>query len=178
MLLRAVEDPLPLGEDLLGVGIAVALSQIDETIGDPENVRDKLGLPLIGVLPLVKDNAPIEELDNPRSPLVAGYVAVQANLKLATSQGMPRSIAFTSTPRRSAHSSTPTGNDRYEVRYSGKALESRTALEKLLRKGVISLCGHETFGLSDVGVATETVMHRWKPEYRYVAAVADCSPQP
>ena len=75
-------------------------------------------------------------------------------------------------------SSTPIGNDRYEVRYSGKALESRTALEKLLRKGVISLCGHETFGLSDVGVATETVMHRWKPEYRYVAAVADCSPQP
>ncbi len=82
---------------LAGIGIAVALSQIDETIGDPENVRAKLGLPLIGVLPLVKNSTPIEELDNPRSPLVEGYVAVQANLKLATAQGMPRSIAFTST---------------------------------------------------------------------------------
>lgn len=82
---------------IVGIAVAAALNQIDETIGEPETIRTRLGLSLLGALPLVKNATPLEELDDQRSELVEGYLAVQANLKLATPQGIPRSIAFTST---------------------------------------------------------------------------------
>lgn len=91
---------------LAGIALAVGLDQIDETIGDPENVRAQLGLPLLGALPLVKDRVPLEELDDPRSPLAEGYMAVQALLKLATPQGTPRAIAVTSTRAREGKSTS------------------------------------------------------------------------
>ena len=91
---------------VLAIAAAAALNQIDETITDPQMVRGKLGLPLLGALPLVKDGAPLESLDDPRSPLVEGYLAVEASLRLATAHGVPRSIAFTSTRPREGKSTS------------------------------------------------------------------------
>ncbi|HEY7806300.1 MAG TPA: polysaccharide biosynthesis tyrosine autokinase [Croceibacterium sp.] len=126
---------------LIGIALAAALNQIDETIGDPESVRSRLGLPLLGALPLVKDSEPIDELDSPRSPLTEGYLAVQANLKLATPHGTPKSIAFTSTRAREGKST------------------SAIALARLLaggKKRVVLIDGdmrspslHDTFGISN-----------------------------
>jgi capsular exopolysaccharide synthesis family protein len=91
---------------LIGVALAAALNQIDETIGDPDSVRTRLGLPLLGALPMVRDGAPLEELDSPRSPLNEGYLSMQANLQLATPHGTPTSIAFTSTRPREGKSTS------------------------------------------------------------------------
>jgi hypothetical protein len=66
----------------------------------------------------------------------------------------------------------------YFVRYNGKSMESERSLEKLLRRGVTELCGGAGFSLADVTFEIEEVMHRWKPRYRTVTAVASCGRQP
>jgi capsular exopolysaccharide synthesis family protein len=93
---------------LAGVALAAALEQIDEGIGDPGEAQEKLGLPLLGTLPKVKSGGPLDALENPRSPLVEAYLAVQANLELSTARGTPRSLAVTSTRPREGKSTTAT----------------------------------------------------------------------
>ncbi|MGN6820995.1 MAG: GumC family protein [Sphingomonas sp.] len=91
---------------LAGVALAAALEQIDEGIGDPGEARERLGLPLLGTLPKVKSGGPLDALEDPRSPLVEAYLAVQANLELSTARGMPRSLAVSSTRPREGKSTT------------------------------------------------------------------------
>jgi hypothetical protein len=73
---------------------------------------------------------------------------------------------------------SPLDQGRYQVRYSGKGLESQRALEKLLRRGVLELCGNEHFRIDDLSLGTEDVMHRSDSHYRFVDAVATCSQEP
>ena len=91
---------------LAGVGIAAALAQIDEGITDPSDVEAKLGLPLLGTIPRLKGEEPLEALREPRSLIVEAYLAVQANLELSTAHGTPGSVAVTSTRPREGKSTT------------------------------------------------------------------------
>ncbi len=91
---------------LAGAALAAALEQIDEGIGDPGEAQEKLGLPLLGTLPKVKTGGPLDALQDPRSPLVEAYLAVQANLELSTARGTPRSLGVTSTRPREGKSTT------------------------------------------------------------------------
>jgi hypothetical protein len=60
------------------------------------------------------------------------------------------------------------------VRYNGKAMESASSLERLLRVGVSNVCAGGTYALTDLAVETMEVMHRWKSPFRYVSAIASC----
>jgi capsular exopolysaccharide synthesis family protein len=89
-----------------GIAAAAALEQIDDGISDPGEVPERLGLPLLGTVPVVAGEDPIEAMRKPRSPLVESYLAIRANLELSTSQGVPRSIAVTSSRPREGKSTT------------------------------------------------------------------------
>ena len=91
---------------LAGMGVAAGLEQIDEGIGDPADTEAKLGHPLLGTVPRVKRETPLEAFDNPRSPLVEAYLAIEAALELSTVRGTPKSIAVTSTRPREGKSIT------------------------------------------------------------------------
>ena len=91
---------------LIGIALAAVLEQIDEGIDDPGEVEEKLGLPLIGTIPRVAVDDPLDELGKPHSALVEAYLAVQANLQLSTTHGLPRSLAVTSTRPREGKSTT------------------------------------------------------------------------
>ena len=91
---------------LLGAIIATVLEQIDEGVTDPSEFEEKLGLPLLGVAPRLKAEAPLDALKNPRSGLVEAYLAVEANLELSTAQGTPQSLAVISTRPREGKSTT------------------------------------------------------------------------
>jgi succinoglycan biosynthesis transport protein ExoP len=54
----------------------------------------------------VKRQTPLEAFDNPRSPMVEAYVAIEAALELATARGTPKSVAVTSTRPREGKSIT------------------------------------------------------------------------
>ncbi|MEG8041223.1 polysaccharide biosynthesis tyrosine autokinase [Sphingomonas sp. LR60] len=86
---------------LAGIGLggvaAFALEQIDEAIADPAEVERRLGLPLLGSVPKLKDGTPKEALLDRKSDLVDAYLAVQTNLGFTTEHGVPRSFAVTST---------------------------------------------------------------------------------
>jgi len=91
---------------IAGIGVAAGLEQIDEGIGDPADTEAKLGHPLLGTVPRVRKETPLEAFDNPRSPLVEAYLAIEAALELATIRGTPKSIAVTSTRPREGKSIT------------------------------------------------------------------------
>ena len=86
-------------------GLAAGLDQIDEEIADPSETEAKLGHPLLGTIPKVRDETPLEAFENPRSPLVEAYLAIQATLELSTARGTPKSIAVTSTRAREGNRS-------------------------------------------------------------------------
>ncbi len=81
----------------IGAGLAFALEQMDEAIADPGEVERRLGLPLLGSVPLVKDVKPGEALLDRKSDLVEAYLAIQTSLGFTTEHGVPRSLAVTST---------------------------------------------------------------------------------
>jgi polysaccharide biosynthesis transport protein len=92
---------------IVGIGIAGVLAQIDEGLSDPAEIEEKLGLPLLGTVPRLRGEDPLEALKDPRSRIVEAYLSVQANLELSTAHGTPRSLAVTSSrPREGKSTST------------------------------------------------------------------------
>jgi len=91
---------------VLGIAGAAVLEQIDEGIADPADLEEKLGLPLLGTVPRVKSDDPLDALQDPKSLLLEAYLAVQANLELSTAHGTPRSLAVTSTRAKEGKSTT------------------------------------------------------------------------
>lgn len=83
----------------LGIGLAFALNYIDDTIKSPEDVKNKLGLAAIGVVPKVKNSTDIvsSELSDPRSAISEAFFSTRTALQFTTANGAPRSILMTST---------------------------------------------------------------------------------
>ncbi|QPC98027.1 GumC family protein [Qipengyuania soli] len=85
---------------LLGLGLAgVAVflrDQLDDVIHTPEDVEDKLEMPLLGVVPRTEDTSPLEALDNPKSPIAEAYNSLRGALLYSTPQGLPKVLVVTS----------------------------------------------------------------------------------
>ncbi|WP_018147482.1 GumC family protein [Henriciella marina] len=83
----------------LGGGLAFALNYIDDTIKTPDDVKSKLGLPSIGVVPKARNSKDIvsSELSDPRSPVSEAFFSTRTALQFTTSSGAPRSLLMTST---------------------------------------------------------------------------------
>ena len=83
----------------LGVGLAFALNYIDDTIKTPEDLRAKLGLPAIGVVPKLpgKKDVVVDELGDPKSQISEAFSSARTALEFATVEGAPRSLLVTST---------------------------------------------------------------------------------
>lgn len=80
-----------------GAGLAIAAEQIDEAIADPTEVEEALQLPLLGTVPRVENESPLEALNDRKSPVSEAYLSIQTNLAFSTDHGVPRSMAVTST---------------------------------------------------------------------------------
>lgn len=83
----------------LGIGLAFALNYIDDTIKTPEDVRSKLELPSIGVVPKLNGKKDLisDELDEPKSAISEAFASARTALEFATEDGAPRSVLITST---------------------------------------------------------------------------------
>ena len=86
---------------LLGLGIgvlaALLLEALDESLEKPEDVETKIGVPVLGVVPLLdKTEAPIEALANPRSSFSEAYYSIRTALQFSTAHGVPSSLLVTS----------------------------------------------------------------------------------
>ena len=90
---------LGLGIGLLaGVGTAIALEYLYDTIKTRDDVRNKLGLACLGAIPKTSGQESfIEELKDPLSVVAEAYSAVVASLRFSTEEGVPKTVVVTST---------------------------------------------------------------------------------
>ncbi len=82
----------------LGVCLALFMNYIDDKIKTPQDIKRKLMIPVIGIIPKIKGKPDIlRELGDPRSPITEGVFSSLTSLEFATSEGVPNTIAITST---------------------------------------------------------------------------------
>lgn len=81
----------------LGVLGALLLEALDETLEKPEAVEQKLGLPVLGVIPLLgKEETPESALADIRSGFSEAYYSLRTALQFSTAAGAPASLLVTS----------------------------------------------------------------------------------
>jgi capsular exopolysaccharide synthesis family protein len=83
---------------LLGVLAAFVLEFLDNTIKTPEDIEQKLRLPLLGIIPRLgaKDSVALQAGDS-QSAFSEAYRSVRTALQFATDHGVPRTLLVTST---------------------------------------------------------------------------------
>lgn len=95
----------------LGVAISAATvfgrEQVFARINSPDDIGDRLGLPVLGAIPLWSERQDlIEQMSDPKSPVSEAYNSVRSSMSLIAGKELPRSIAFVSTQAREGKSST------------------------------------------------------------------------
>lgn len=90
-----------------GLGLAMLLEFVNDTIKSRDDVRNKLRLACLGAIPKSpgKDSF-AEELKDPKSSVSEAYSAVAASLRFSTDEGLPRRLLVTSTRSGEGKSST------------------------------------------------------------------------
>jgi succinoglycan biosynthesis transport protein ExoP len=93
-----------------GIGFAALYAfgrdYLDDTIRDPQDVEEKLRIPLLGVVPDSHGEAPLALLGDPKSELSEAYHAIRASIELSSNQGPPRSILVTGSGKSEGKSTT------------------------------------------------------------------------
>lgn len=73
------------------------LEVLDESLRTPDDVQVKLGLPAIGVIPILgRDQRPADAILDPKSPLAEAYASTRTAIQFSTSDGIPQSLLVTS----------------------------------------------------------------------------------
>jgi capsular exopolysaccharide synthesis family protein len=92
---------------VLGVASALALEFINDTVKNPDDVRDKLRLASLGVIPKKKGQGSLaEELEDQTSAVSEAYYSLRTSLQFSTEHGAPKSMLVTSTRAAEGKSST------------------------------------------------------------------------
>ena len=81
---------------VLGVLMAVLLEFLDDTIKVPDDVEQRLRVPLLGIIPKLGKISPQEAFVDPRSAFAEAYRSVRTALQFSTDQGVPRVLLVTS----------------------------------------------------------------------------------
>lgn len=85
---------------ILSAGIVFVLENVDESVRDPQQLQDKLGVPLLGAIPMdpsTEDDALLHEVADPKSQIAEAYMTVRTNLAFSTDHGVPKSFCIIST---------------------------------------------------------------------------------
>ena len=81
----------------LGVLAALILEALDETVATPDDVEKKLGVPVLGVVPLLeKGQTTLEALTDIRSGFSEAYYSLRTALQFSTPDGAPTSLLVSS----------------------------------------------------------------------------------
>ncbi len=84
----------------LGIGLAFFLEYLDSTLKTPEDVKNHLGVPLLGLIPEVKDPKPgalMVRNEEAKGPFLEGYRVIRTALGYCWTGQSPRVIVCTST---------------------------------------------------------------------------------
>lgn len=92
---------------LLGMLAALVVELMDESIRSPEDIETKLGIPLLGAIPLLPRNVMLEDaFADPKSAMSEAYHSVRTALQFSTPSGAPDVMLVTSTKPAEGKSTT------------------------------------------------------------------------
>jgi capsular exopolysaccharide synthesis family protein len=92
---------------LLGLALAFALDRMDDSVKSPDELRDQMDLPLLGLIPAIRaERRSRRAIDttigrlithaDPRSPVAEAYRSMRTNLAFARAQQSPQAIVVAS----------------------------------------------------------------------------------
>lgn len=91
----------------LGTLAALGLDILNDVIKTPDDVRQKLGLASLGMIPQKAGNAPVlEDLADRTSPVSEAYFSLSSALQFTSETGVPKSLLITSSRAAEGKSST------------------------------------------------------------------------
>jgi capsular exopolysaccharide synthesis family protein len=83
---------------VLGIVLAFLTEALDQALRTPADVEGKLGLPVLGTIPILKSGIqPAEALSDLRSPISEAYYSLRSALQFSTKDGFPKTLLLTST---------------------------------------------------------------------------------
>lgn len=92
---------------VVGIGAALGLELLNDTVKTPDDIRDKLRLAALGVIPKkLTQESLAEELKDQTSPVSEAYFSLRTSLQFATDHGAPRTLLVSSTRAAEGKSST------------------------------------------------------------------------
>jgi capsular exopolysaccharide synthesis family protein len=140
---------------LMTAGLVVFLKdQLDDRIRIPEEVEQKVGLSLLGVIPETRAEDPVAELRDPKSALAEGYSSLRSSLLYSTREGLPHVILVTSAQAAEGKSTTS-----YAIARNMALIGKKSLLidADLRRPSIQRLAGvANSVGLSDMLVGEKT----------------------
>ena len=151
---------------LLGLALAFALDKLDDSVKSPDELRDQLELPMLGLIPAIRaerksrrsGDAAVGRLIthvDPRSPVAEAYRSMRTNLAFARAQQSPQAIVVAS-PGPSDGKSTTVANLAITFAQQGQ----RTLLiDADLRRAVLDKAFNvgRSPGLTEVIIAENTL---------------------
>jgi polysaccharide biosynthesis transport protein len=130
---------------VLGIASALALEFINDTVKNPDDVRDKLRLASLGVIPKKKGQGSLaEELEDQTSAVSEAYYSLRTSLQFSTEHGAPKSLLVTSTRAAEGKSSTTLALAQNFARLGNRVL----LIDGDLRKPAFVTGSEEESGLS------------------------------
>ena len=85
-----------MGGMLVAAGFVFLREQFDDVLRTPDDVERKIGIPLLGLIPMIQGANPAEDLEDPKSPVSESYQSLVTNLRYSTGEGIPRTLTVTS----------------------------------------------------------------------------------
>jgi len=131
-----------LGGLAAGLVLAFLLETLDQAVRKPVDIESKLGLAVLGSVPLLdKGVQPLEALSDLRSPFSEAHHAIRTNLAFSTDVGMPKVLALTSALPEEGKSTTSLALARGFARVGMRVL--------LIDLDLRNPSQHKTFGASN-----------------------------
>jgi capsular exopolysaccharide synthesis family protein len=86
---------------LLGLALAFLREMLDDSVKHPDEIEPSYGLPVLGLIPLVKNAGRVGRVaalvhDDPRSPFAEAYRSMRTALQFSTNDGAPKLMMVTS----------------------------------------------------------------------------------
>lgn len=96
---------------VLGLVLVFVMESMDDSIKFADEVEKTLQVPLLGVIPKIKDKSGLSSIallahEDPRGHLAEAYRSVRTALQFSTSEGAPRRLVVTSTAKNEGKSTT------------------------------------------------------------------------
>lgn len=82
---------------VIGLLLAFVRDHLNEFVRVPEDLAGKVGLPVMGAVPMFNPDNVMEYLDDPKSEVSEAFSSIRAALLLSSTGGLPKSMLVTST---------------------------------------------------------------------------------